>query len=86
MDVKTDAILTYRHNGSKSVCGQQIGANGGGMYAVFFEGFDSDKVEAAAYDYIKKLNRQMQYSGQITEIHLVFGEGYYGNFIKRVEV
>lgn len=47
-------VLTYDHTGIRGVCGQTVGADGSGQYAVVFLGDTAETTAEAARDYVKK--------------------------------
>ena len=74
-----NAVITYRDNGTRRPCGQTVGADGRGDYAVLFDTETPEKADETAREYIKKLN-QYEYQGRITNIVLVVAyEGFCGN-------
>jgi hypothetical protein len=75
-------VLTYKDRGSRGVGGQQVGADGSGEYAVIFDAETSDKAAEAATEYIREIDRA--HPGRISEVHLVYGEGYMGPMVKRI--
>ena len=77
------AVLTYEDKGSRGICGQQVGADGSGTKAIIFEGETVDESVAAAYAYIRDLESKT-YPGRIIECHLVYGEDYFGQCIKKI--
>lgn len=79
-------VLTYRDNGSRKAGGQQVGADGSGTFAVIFTANDEEQAYGAAREYIRNIDRHNEYPGQISEVHIVSGEGYYGPMIREVEV
>lgn len=79
-------VLTYENGGSRRAGGQQIGAEGSGTFAVIFNAENDQKVYNAARTYIRNLDEQSEYPGQISEVHMVYGEGYYGSMIREIEV
>jgi len=79
-------ILTYKNKGSKRAGGQQVGAEGSGTFAVVFNANNEEQAYAAARDYMRNLDEHSEYPDQINEIHIVYGEGYYGPMIKEIEV
>ena len=76
------AVLTYKDRGYKGVGGQTVGADGSGEYAVIFDAETAEKAGEAAAKYIREIDRA--HPGRISEVHLVYGEGYMGPFVKRI--
>ena len=79
-------VLTYENKGSKRAGGQQVGAEGSGTFAVIFNAEDEEQAYDAARTYIRNLDERSEYPGQISEVHVVYGEGYYGPPITEIEV
>lgn len=57
-------VLTYEHTGIRGACGQTVGADGRGTYAVVFLGENVDATDAAAYAYVA-LHLQKPYVKQV---------------------
>ena len=77
------AVITYKHTGICGACGQTVGADGSGEYAVVIHGDDLDKVDCYVlafisryllHPYIKNIkivSARETYSGNpITEVSL----------------
>lgn len=80
------AVLTYLDNGSRRICGQTLGADGRGMFAVLFESETVDMAHEKAREYIGNIVSKSEYKGHITEIHIVPAEEcYYGNAVRVVK-
>ena len=71
------AIVTYIDNGTRRPCGQTVGADGKGLYAVVFESDNIDAAEEEARSFIKKLEASREYFCHYTEIHLVIAGEYF---------
>ena len=76
------AVLTYTDPGGHGACGNTVGADGCGDYAVLFTG-SSEVAETAAREYINSLQRCM---GGVRNICLVTAEeGWLGCTITIIE-
>jgi len=60
-------VLTYEHTGIRGACGQTVGADGRGTYAVVFLGENTEETEIAARAYVKMWLQQ----AYVKHIHLV---------------
>lgn len=77
------AILTYEIGAGMSAHGQQVGADGSGIFSVLFYG-DPDEACQAAYDYISALETPRR---RISHAVVVVNEdGYYGPNVTAVVV
>lgn len=76
------AVLTYKDRGYRGAGGQTVGADGSGEYAVIFDAETAEKAAEAATEYIRDIDKKAP--GRISEVHLVYGEGYMGPFVKRI--
>ena len=78
------AVITYRNNGTRRPCGQTVGADGRGTYAILIEAETPEAGDEKAKDQIRQLEKCAEYSKHITDIVLVVGyEGFCGNAIIR---
>jgi hypothetical protein len=76
-------VVTYEHKGMPGPCGQTVGADGSGTYAVVFTGETVEETDFAASMYIKKYLQQ----AYIRNIHFVSAsEGYYCIPLQVIEV
>ena len=79
------AVITYRNNGTRRPCGQTIGADGSGTFAILISADTPEEGDELAREQIKKLESYAQYRAHITDVVLVVGyEMYGGNAIMRV--
>lgn len=76
-------VLTYEHAGIRGACGQTVGADGAGTYAVVFTGETVEETDFAASQYIQK---HLQHA-YIKRVHFVSAtETYSGIPLQVVEV
>lgn len=76
------AVITYRNNGTHRACGQTVGADGRGTFAILVEADTPEAGEEKAYTHVKLLKDSMEYPKHITDIVVVDGyEGYGGKAI-----
>ena len=76
-------VLTYEHKGMPGPCGQTVGADGAGTYAVVFLGDSAEATEFAACQYAK----QWLDKTYIKNLHIVSAvEGYYTNCLQVIQV
>lgn len=81
------AIITYKNNGTHHPCGQTVGADGRGTWAIIFNAETIELAEKEAYQYIDKLKDYAEYLGHITEIHIITAEETFcGNGIQIIDV
>jgi hypothetical protein len=81
------AVITYKNNGARSHCGQTVGADGRGEYAVLVEADTPEAGDEKAREYVKKLISFAQYPTHITNIVVVVGhetETFSGNNIQTI--
>jgi hypothetical protein len=82
LNVGLCAVLTYKDSGHRGVGGQTVGADGSGEYAVIFDAETSEKAAVAATEYIREIDKA--HPGRISEVHLVYGAGYMGPYVKMI--
>jgi hypothetical protein len=70
-------VLTYQFEGVSGACGQTVGADGAGTYAVVFLGDNVEATEFAACQYARKLTR-------IRHLHIVSAKEEYSGIPLRV--
>ena len=70
-------VLTYEFLGTSGACGQTVGADGAGTYAVVFLGDNVEATEFAACQYANKLTR-------IKNLHIVSASETYSGIPLRV--
>ncbi len=79
------AVITYRNNGTRRPCGQTIGADGRGTFAILVRADTPEKGDELAREQIKGLESCAEYRSHITDVVLVVGyETYGGNAITQV--
>ena len=79
-----NAVLTYRDKGTRRACGQTVGADGRGDYAVLFDSETVPEAEDAAYAYVKQLDEYER--GRICDVKIIAGEYFSGNSIRIIKV
>lgn len=76
-------ILTYKDTGSKRPCGQTVGANGAGAFAIIFNGDD----EKAIHDEIKKILDRIDHDGRLDGYCVVWdGDHFSGPAIRTINL
>lgn len=69
------AVLTWTDTGHRGACGQTVGADGAGVYAVVFHACTAEEASEAARQYVRE---KLSHLVRIRSITVVTAEEQYG--------